>query len=605
MSSMKKKNNHNNALIVTGVLLLTGILCFIVGFLEDKEITLETVSFQLKGSDTIQLYVDEVYKEPGFVAEGSVTGKLNEYVSVDKDIKNYPGVYDVTYTLDFNGAKLKKVRKVKVVSKPIFSEDANDKSEEPDNNPTGKNDGLKVDKTDRIKIKLKGYSHVYLLKGIVYNDEGVLAVTDSGKDVTEKVVKSGSVDTNKVGSYTLTYKVTDSSGKSASVKRIVDVLNMNLTASVSTSQNTNQSVILKVTATADNFKHMIMPDGVKNRDYIGEYIVTKNGKYSFEVVNDYGLSTTYTYSITNIDKTAPEGSCSGYTTGKKSFITIKATDNLGISKYMIGNNSYTSSSIELNEVVPKPSITIYDVVGNTKAISCELENRYTYIPSDPSFKFSYNYVNDGTSMPYGLFTPSNVSQNEETPLLVWLHGSGEVGTGQGAFDNAGLVKVLRTWNLDGFNAYVICPHLTGAYRGNWSNTTSLNNLNALLDKFISEHKVDTEKVMLSGHSLGGLGSLYVAYHSPTRYSSLAVMSGYHPGVDIGAIKIPTVAYVGTIGGGEDSNSYNFTVGTFKPKFGEANTFVRNTSHGAVPRVAYTEDSNKDNQSDLMEWMLSQ
>ena len=98
-------------------------------------------------------------------------------LSVDKDIKNYPGVYDVTYTLDFNGAKLKKVRKVKVVSKPIFSEDANDKSEEPDNNPTGKNDGLKVDKTDRIKIKLKGYSHVYLLKGMVYNDEGVLAVT--------------------------------------------------------------------------------------------------------------------------------------------------------------------------------------------------------------------------------------------------------------------------------------------------------------------------------------------------------------------------------------------------------------------------------------------
>ena len=107
---------------------------------------------------------------------------------------------------------------------------------------------------------------------------------------------------------------------------------MSLTASVSTNQNTNQSVILKVTANADNFKHMIMPDGVKSKSNIAEYIVTKNGKYSFEVVNDYGLSTTYTYSITNIDKTAPEGSCSGYTTGKKSFITVTASDNLGISK---------------------------------------------------------------------------------------------------------------------------------------------------------------------------------------------------------------------------------------------------------------------------------
>ena len=111
--------------------------------------------------------------------------------------------------------------------------------------------------------------------------------------------------------------------------------------------------------------------------------------------------------------------------------------------------------------------------------------------------------------------------------------------------------------------------------------------------------------MLSGHSLGGLGSMYVAYHSPTRYSALAVMSGYHPGVDISVIKIPTVGYVGTTAGGEDSSSYSFTVGTFKKAFGDSNTFVRNTSHGAVPRVAYTEDTNKDNKSDLMEWMLSQ
>ena len=83
------------------------------------------------------------------------------------------------------------------------------------------------------------------------------------------------------------------------------------------------------------------------------------------------------------------------------------------------------------------------------------------------------------------------------------------------------------------------------------------------------------------------------------------MSGYNPGVDLNVITIPTVGYVGTPGGGEDSNSYNFMVSKFKNRFGEANTFVRNTTHGAIPRVAYTEDANKDNKSDLMEWMLRQ
>ena len=606
MNDKKKKVDHTSAIATVVTLLVTAILCLFVGSNESKGVE-EVVSFQLKGSDIVHLYVGENYKEYGFVASGSVTGDVSSYVTVnDEDVNTgYPGVYDVVYKLDFNGAKLEKTRKVKVVNKPVTSEDVVDESEEPDDSTVGKNDSLKVDTTDRIKIKLKGYSHIYLLKGMSFTDDGVLAVTDSGKDVTDTVVKEGSVDVNKAGTYTIVYKVTDSSGKSASVKRVVDVMDMSVTATVSTTQKTNRSVILKVVASADKFSHMIMPDGVKNKSNVGEYIVEENGKYSFEVVNEQGLSTTYVYVINNIDKSAPSGSCSGYTTGKKSFITVSAKDNDAVAKYMIDNNTYNSSSIELNEVVPKPTIVIYDVVGNTKSITCELENRYTYVPSDPSFKFSYSYINDGTSMPYGLFTPSNVSQNEETPLLVWLHGSGEVGTGQGQFDGAGLVKVLNNWNLDGFNAYVICPHLTGAYRSSWANQTSLKNLNALIDKFIASHKIDKDKIMLSGHSMGGLGSMYVAYHSPDRYSSLAVMSGYNPGVDLNGIKIPTVGYVGTPAAGEDSSSYNFTVGTFKNRFGEANTFVRNATHGGLPKAAYTEDLNKDKKSDLMEWMLSQ
>lgn len=606
MNDKKKKVDHTSAIATVVTLLVTAILCLFVGSNESKGVE-EVVSFQLKGSDIVHLYVGENYKEYGFVASGSVTGDVSSYVIVnDEDVNTgYPGVYDVVYKLDFNGAKLEKTRKVKVVNKPVTSEDVVDESEEPDDSTVGENDSLKVDTTDRIKIKLKGYSHIYLLKGMSFTDDGVLAVTDSGKDVTDTVVKEGSVDVNKAGTYTIVYKVTDSSGKSASVKRVVDVMDMSVTATVSTTQKTNRSVILKVVASADKFSHMIMPDGVKNKSNVGEYIVEENGKYAFEVVNEQGLSTTYVYVINNIDKSAPSGSCSGYTTGKKSFITVSAKDNDAVAKYMIGNNTYNSSSIELNEVVPKPTIVIYDVVGNTKSITCELENRYIYVPSDPSFKFSYSYINDGTSMPYGLFTPSNVSQNEETPLLVWLHGSGEVGTGQGQFDGAGLVKVLNNWNLDGFNAYVICPHLTGAYRSNWANQTSLKNLNALIDKFIASHKIDKDKIMLSGHSMGGLGSMYVAYHSPDRYSSLAVMSGYNPGVDLNGIKIPTVGYVGTPAAGEDSSSYNFTVGTFKKRFGEANTFVRNATHGGLPKAAYTEDLNKDNKSDLMEWMLSQ
>lgn len=602
---VKKNKEHVSAISTIVVLVITGIICLVIGSNESKVVD-EVVSLQLKGSDTLHLYVGEKYSEPGYVAKGSVSGDVSDYVSVEEDINtNYPGVYDVVYKLNYQGAVLEKTRKVKVENKPIVSESVSDESEQPEKVTNGENDTLKINTTDRIKIKLKGYSHIYMLKGGQYTDAGVLAVTDSGKDVTDTVVLTGNVDTNQVGSYTLIYTVTDSEGKSASVKRVVDVLDMSVSATVSTNQKTNKSVILKVVATADNFSYMIMPDGVKNKTNIGEYIVTKNGEYSFEVVNEFGLSTIYTYTISNIDKVAPTGSCSGYTTGKQSYITVKASDNSGILKYMIKDNSYTNNSIVLDEVISNPSITIYDVVGNTKTITCELENRYTYVPSDPSITYSYQYVNDGSTMPYALFTPSSVSQNESTPLLVWLHGSGEVGTTESQFMSAGLPAVLKNWSLDGFNAYVICPHLTGNYRGSWANTTSLNNLNTLIDKIIKEKNIDTDMIMLSGHSMGGLGSMYVAYYSSGRYSALAVLSGYNPGVDLSGITIPTVGYVGTTAGGEDSNSYSFMVNKFKKTFGDANTLVRNTSHGALPRVAYTEDSNKDNKSDLMEWMLSQ
>ena len=582
------------------------VILLVVFGMTDRSSVNEVVSLQLSGSDTVHLYVGEEYNEPGFIAQGEVSGDLNEFVSVSDDVNTkYPGVYEISYKLSYNGAILEKVRKVKVINKPVSSENSNNDRVDNKKPSSGKNDSLKVDTTDRIKIKLKGYSHVYIIKGNNYVDAGAIATTDSGKDVSNTIVVSGSVDSSKVGSYTIEYKVTDSAGSSAVVKRVVDVMDMGISATVSTNSLTNKSVIIKVIATADKFSHIIMPDGVKHKSNSAEYIAQDNGEYSFEVVNEYGLSTKYTYLIDYIDKVAPIGSCSGYTTGKKSVITIDASDKNGISSYLVEGNNYTNNIIEIDKVIPNPTVTIYDKVGNSKAITCSLENRYTYVPSDPSIKYTYKYVNDGSTMPYALFTPSTVSDGEELPLLVWLHGSGEVGTGEATFRNAGLPAVLNSWKLDGFNAYVICPHLTGRYSGSWSNTTALANLNATIDKFISENKVDKDKIMLSGHSLGGLGSMYVAYNSNGRYSALAVMSGYNPGVDLNGITIPTVGYVGTPGGGEDSNSYNFMVSKFKNRFGEANTFVRITTHGAIPRVAYTEDANKDNKSDLMEWMLRQ
>ena len=142
------------------------VILLVVFGMTDRSSVNEVVSLQLSGSDTVHLYVGEEYNEPGFIAQGEVSGDLNEFVSVSDDVNTkYPGVYEVSYKLSYNGAILEKIRKVKVINKPVSSENSNNDRVDNKKPSSGKNDSLKVDTTDRIKIKLKGYSHVYIIKG--------------------------------------------------------------------------------------------------------------------------------------------------------------------------------------------------------------------------------------------------------------------------------------------------------------------------------------------------------------------------------------------------------------------------------------------------------
>ncbi len=607
-----KKKKSNNLLFFIGVgCSIILVICIIVAISSSgNNYVNEVVSFQLRGSETMSLYVGEGYREPGFIATGSVSGDLNNYVTVDGKVNtNNEGTYDIDYKLSYNGAVLFKTRTINVIRKPIVS---NQNSITQDSVSGGSSSGsgnsnVSADTSERIKIKMKGYPQVYLLKGTPYNDEGCSAVTNSGVDVSDKIVASGSVDSNKVGTYKISYTITDSLGSSATIERSVEVLDMYVTSSVSEKSATNKSVVLKLNSVVDKFSHIILPDGKKATTNNIEYVISQNGTYAFKVYNTYGLMRQYNYTISNIDKSAPDGSCSGYTTGRKSYITINSKDNLGISKYVINGIGYTSNKITLNSVVNNPQITIYDMVGNTKTITCSLENRYSYVSSDPSFKMSYKYVNDGSTIPYALYSPSSASGNQDgTPVVLWLHGSGEVSSGESAFKNSGLLKTLNNWSLDGVNAYVVCPHLTGKYAGGWNNEKSWNAVNALLDKLNKELNFDSTKISVVGHSLGGIGSQYFGYHGRDKFSAMVVLSGYGTGLDLSKLKsMPTLGYVGTIGAGEDSSSYNYMVGTFKKNFGEENTIVINTSHGALPGKAFTADSNNDHKSDLFEWMLSQ
>ena len=210
-------------------------------------------------------------------------------------------------------------------------------------------------------------------------------------------------------------------------------------------------------------------------------------------------------------------------------------------------------------------------------------------------------------MPYVLYKPSTANESDSLPLILWLHGLGERGHGNlKDFKTRGLPPLFEgdNWELEGFNAYILCPQ-TGGY---WNSGGEKENIKNLLEEIIEEYNINRNQIVISGHSMGGRGTLYMAHQLPEYFAKAVVLSGYptdngtcYPSVDISEINIPVRGYVGK--GGEDYASISYMRNKFAPTFGIENTFEIEAYHGQVPNVAYNLDEDGNNRSDIIEWMF--
>lgn len=75
-------------------------------------------------------------------------------------------------------------------------------------------------------ISLNGRQSSSMLVGGSFSDPGFTAVDECDGDITANVVVEGSVNTQEAGTYTITYKVSDSSGNVCEVQRTVHVKNI-------------------------------------------------------------------------------------------------------------------------------------------------------------------------------------------------------------------------------------------------------------------------------------------------------------------------------------------------------------------------------------------
>ncbi|MEO9871811.1 PKD domain-containing protein [Ekhidna sp.] len=122
------------------------------------------------------------------------------------------------------------------------------------------------------------------------------------------------------------------------------------------------------------------------------------------------------------------------------------------------------------------------------------------------------------------YLPANYEDhNEELPLIVFLHGQGERGNGNTELyktAHLGIPNFIEDnldlcYDVDGVEKcfIVISPQLSKSV-GSWGAGV----VNAVIDFAITKYRVDTDRIYLAGHSLGGIGVYKYASTTDSKYN---------------------------------------------------------------------------------------
>ena len=125
-------------------------------------------------------------------------------------------------------------------------------------------------------------------------------------------------------------------------------------------------------------------------------------------------------------------------------------------------------------------------------------------------------------MNYLLYLPKDYesSGDKKWPLVLFLHGAGERGDDLAMVKKNGPPKLVDKGK--DFPFILVSPQAggRGGPRG-WNAET----LNALLDEVVAKHRVDKDRIYLTGLSMGGFGTWTLAAAHPEKFAAIAPICG--------------------------------------------------------------------------------
>jgi predicted peptidase len=152
-----------------------------------------------------------------------------------------------------------------------------------------------------------------------------------------------------------------------------------------------------------------------------------------------------------------------------------------------------------------------------------------FAPDQPTGFLNKVYKNaDGTESKYVLFIPHDYTGAKETPLILFLHGSGESGKDGLLQAGQGIGNAIKKQEKT-FPFIVVFPQaneLKSAVVPRW-HAESKDGKRALsiLDETVKAYKVDEKRIYLSGLSMGGYGTWNIAAAHPEKWAAIVPICG--------------------------------------------------------------------------------
>lgn len=126
------------------------------------------------------------------------------------------------------------------------------------------------------------------------------------------------------------------------------------------------------------------------------------------------------------------------------------------------------------------------------------------------------------NLKYLLYLPQDYySLKKDFPLILFLHGAGERGDDLDLVKIHGIPKIVD--QQKDFPFIAISPQCP--LDKWWVDPWLIEALNGLVDEIISTYRVDKSRVYLTGLSMGGFGTWYLAMAYPEKFAAIAPICG--------------------------------------------------------------------------------